>query len=151
MVAPGNPAARAKTAGYGMQRTSVLVSIAIAALGALCALGNGLGYGNGLDTLASRAKSSLTQADGRLSGQLEKYQYFPSVIALHPAMKELRSDPSAENVARANLILERLALSSGALDIYVMDADDATVAASHHNPDRSLISANFAWHPISRR
>ncbi len=130
-----------------MRRTPVLVSIAIAALAAIYAFGYSLGLSNGLDTLASRAEASLTQADDRLAGQLEKYQYFPSVIALHPAMKELLSDPDAENVARANQILERLALTSGALDIYVMDRAGTTIAASNYNLDRSFIGANFAWRP----
>ncbi len=130
-----------------MKRTPVLVSIAIAALGALYAFGYGIGLSNGLDALASRAEASLTQADDRLSGQLEKYQYFPSVIALHPAMRELLSDPTGENVKRANLILERLALSSGALDIYVMDTSGTTIAASNYGLDRSFIGANFGWRP----
>lgn len=130
-----------------MKRTPVLVSLAIAALIALYAVGYSLGLSNGLDTLASRAEASLTRADDRLSGQLEKYQYFPSVIALHPAIKGLLADPSPAYVAQANLILERLALSSGALDIYVMDRSGTTLAASNHDLDRSFIGVNFAWRP----
>lgn len=130
-----------------MKRTPVLVSLAIAALIALYASGYSLGLSSGLDRLASRAEASLTRADDRLSGQLEKYQYFPSVIALYPTIKQLLAAPDPGTVTQANLILERLALGSGALDIYVMDRSGMTVAASNHNLDRSFIGENFGWRP----
>lgn len=130
-----------------MKRTPVLVFLAISALGALFALGYGLGLKNGLDALASRAKASLTQADDRLAGQLEKFQYFPSVIAQHPAVADLLTEPTADKAERVNLVLERLALTSGALDIYLMDDGGTTIAASNHDLPRSFLGHNFAWRP----
>ena len=63
-----------------MKRTAVLLALAALTLGALYAAGYLLGLRSGLAGLSERARATLTQADDRLAGQLEKFQYFPSKL-----------------------------------------------------------------------
>lgn len=129
-----------------MKRTSILLLSAVA-LVLLFAVGYFLGYATGLRTLAARSEQSLVQANERLLAQLDKYQYLPSIIVRSPGLVDVITGASPEVLADVNAQLQKWALTSGALDIYLMDRRGTTVAASNYDLDRNFIGRNFGWRP----
>jgi two-component system C4-dicarboxylate transport sensor histidine kinase DctB len=130
-----------------MRRGSILFSIGFTTLALLFALGYFLGYATGLRTLAERTEQSLVQVNERLLAQLEKYQYLPATIIGYPQLAAALASPDAASVSAANIALQRWALTSGALDIYLMDQQGTTIAASNFDLDRNFIGQNFSWRP----
>lgn len=101
-----------------------------------------------LDDTARRGENVLQLAATALSGQLERFERLPPLIADQAMVLEVASAPrDPAVVARANAYLARIQVQLGASDIYVIDPQGLTVAASNHATATSFIGGNFAFRP----
>lgn len=123
-----------------------LSSTAILALGAYL-----LAHRSGLDRTEVQAEQVLDRAEDRLLGQLGRFRYLPALLARHPDIGAVATDPGPDATDRGNRVMQTLADISGALDIYVMDLDGTTVAASNWALDRSFVGRNFSYRPYFQR
>ena len=126
-----------------------LIAITIASMLALFAGAYWVGHRVTLSQLAERGEAALVLVSERLTLQLDRYRYLPAVLANDPSVRVIVSDPGS--IETANVFLQRIADTSGALDIYVMDVDGTTIASSNWNLDRSFIGQNYAWRPYFQR
>jgi two-component system, NtrC family, C4-dicarboxylate transport sensor histidine kinase DctB len=101
-----------------------------------------------LDETARRGDNVLQLATSSLAGQLDRFERLPALIADQPIVRQLAADPgNLALVAEANGYLERIQRQLGATDIYLMDGDGLTVAASNHGQEATFIGRNFAFRP----
>ncbi len=98
--------------------------------------------------LAARGDGILKLYVSNLAGRLSRFEALPQLLAQMP---ELRGalvrphDPEALAAANEHLVME--AEFTGALDIYVMDRDGLTIAASNWRTEYSFVGRNFAFRP----
>ena len=102
-----------------------------------------------LTQIAERGEAALLLVTERLTLQLERHRYLPAVLANDPTVQVILADETT--IPAANRLLQRIADTSGALDVYVMDRQGTTIAASNWNLPRSFTGTNFAWRPYFQR
>ena len=101
-----------------------------------------------LDDTARRGDNVLQLAATALSGELDRFERLPPLIAEQTVVRALAADPrNADLVADANTYLRRIQRLLGATDIYLMDTTGLTVAASNYDTDTSFVGGNFAFRP----
>lgn len=101
-----------------------------------------------LDDTARRGDTTLRLAVSTLSAQLERFERLPRHVADQPIVRALAaSSDEPARVAAANLYLRHIARTLGASDIYFMDADGTTRAASNFDQPASFVGGNFAFRP----
>jgi len=101
-----------------------------------------------LGETARRGDDVLNLATEVLAGQLDRFERLPLLIAEHPLIRRLAVDPDNPVLrAEANVYLERIQRQLDATDIYLMDAQGLTVAASNHATATSFVGGNFAFRP----
>lgn len=115
------------------------------------AAGHWYGRRLALDQLHERAEARLTLSIDRLTLQLDRFRYLPAILSRHPDVGASLAANDPDATSRANRLLERVADTSGALDIYIMSGNGTTVAASNYDLDRSFLGQNFAWRPYFKR
>ncbi|MEQ8394118.1 ATP-binding protein [Thalassobaculum sp.] len=101
------------------------------------------------DQLEVQSRATLDLYVATLRGQLDKFRSQPVVLAEHPVTREMFEDrgPTPDAVAAANRLYVRTARVIGASDIYVMDGDGTTIAASNWNDSPTFVGQNFAYRP----
>lgn len=127
---------------WGAALLSVLIS----------ALAGWVGYQVTLSqTLADtsrRGENVLQLASSTLSGQLERFERLPALIADQPVVLRLAANPhDASLVSDANLYLKQVQQQLEASDIYLMDRKGVTLAASNHDLPTSFVGGNFSFRP----
>ncbi|MFS4580193.1 sensor histidine kinase [Phaeobacter sp. C3_T13_0] len=99
-------------------------------LGAVTAVAGGvyrLGYRQALDSLAERSAADLALASDRVTTQLQVYQELAVLMADHPALKTLDSEPSRR---AAKVLLREVADKTAALDVFFVDRAGRVVVAA---------------------
>ncbi len=127
----------------------------LAGLAVLLALVAGAGWRVGLVAaladLEAEADRRLEAAAARLEGRLDRYRQLPAVLADSGPFAAIMAEPSPERLQQANVLLQRIADVTGALDIYLMDPDGLTLAHSNWTSELTFIGRNFAYRPYFRR
>jgi two-component system, NtrC family, C4-dicarboxylate transport sensor histidine kinase DctB len=101
-----------------------------------------------LDDTARRGDNVLQLAATALSGELDRFERLPPLIAEQDEVTRLAADPrNPALVDEANIYLRRIQRLLGATDIYLMDRSGLTIAASNFDTDTSFIGGNFAFRP----
>lgn len=101
-----------------------------------------------LDEAASRGQTTLRLAVAALSGQMNRFEPLPELIADHDDIKELVSDPDNPALrARANDYLKEINALLKSSDIYVLLPGGETIAASNHDLPISFVGENFSYRP----
>ena len=101
-----------------------------------------------LEDTARRGDNVLQLATTALAGQLDRFERLPPLIADQDVIRALAVAPrDAGLVDRVNRYLEQIQTQLGASDVYVMDLDGLTIAASNHARETSFIGGNFAFRP----
>jgi two-component system, NtrC family, C4-dicarboxylate transport sensor histidine kinase DctB len=104
--------------------------------------------GNVLAEGQERAESNLRQTVNALESYLRRYEALPDLLAQNEEVGLLLADPSdAGRVAAMNLWLSRTNALIEASDVYVIDLDGDTIAASNHDQADSFIGQNFSYRP----
>ncbi|MEJ6394739.1 ATP-binding protein [Gymnodinialimonas sp. 2305UL16-5] len=95
--------------------------------------------------------ATLHLATQVLRGALERTEALPTLIAQRPILRQVLSDPDNSGLLPyTNELLRQTALSLEVSDIYVMDIDGRTIAASNYRSDRSFIGQTFDYRPYFR-
>ncbi len=86
-----------------------------------------------------------------LIGTLDKYEAVPQVLARHPALSGLLSEPASKaRVAEVNALLEGVAHDAAAAAIFLIDAHGLTLAASNWREAQTFVGQNYAYRPYFR-
>ncbi|MHA1157487.1 MAG: sensor histidine kinase [Alphaproteobacteria bacterium] len=102
--------------------------------------------------IAQQNESTLRLAAAGLRGALMRYEPLPGLLADKADIKALFEGPSGDGlVAAVNVQLKQIARDVGASDVYVMDRDGDTVAASNFDQQRSFVGRNFSFRPYFQR
>lgn len=97
---------------------------------------------------ARRGDNVLQLAASSLAGQLDRFERLPALIAGQPLVRQLAADPQNQPlVAEVNTYLEGIQRQLDASDVYLMNRDGVTIAASNHASETSFVGGNFAFRP----
>ncbi|WP_341861623.1 ATP-binding protein [Gymnodinialimonas sp. 57CJ19] len=92
--------------------------------------------------------ATLRLATEVLRGALERTQALPALIADRPILPQLLAEPDNEGIVPfANELLRQSALSLDVSDIYVLDTEGRTIAASNYRTEHSFVGQSFAYRP----
>ncbi len=97
---------------------------------------------------ARRGDNVLQLAVSSLTGQLERFERLPSLIADQPKLHDLLQSPDDTSlVSIANSYLQQVQRQLDAADVYLMDRKGLTIAASNHGQTPTFLGRNFAFRP----
>ncbi|SFR08625.1 sensor histidine kinase [Poseidonocella sedimentorum] len=97
---------------------------------------------------AEREEATLRLATESLRGALNRSEALPRLLAERPMLKRLLREP--QNVGLLPYVNEQLrqtALQLDLADVYVMDIDGTTIAASNYRRDTSFVGQTFDYRP----
>ena len=95
-----------------------------------------------------RGQNTLSLAVAALDGQLRRFDRLPHLLAQQRVIRALvRAPLDPEAAQAANQYLAETAVLMQASDIYVMDMDGTTIAASNHDTPISFVGRNFDFRP----
>ncbi|WP_368484494.1 ATP-binding protein [Thalassospira sp. HF15] len=92
-------------------------------------------------------RNKLELYRSNLQGAIKEHEYLPITLASDKRIIDLALYADPSNAKAVNIYLQKLAADSGASDIYFMDRNGATLAASNWNSDASFIGRNFSFRP----
>lgn len=101
-----------------------------------------------IEEVRERNEAALRLAVDGLSGTLYRFEAFPALIAERPALIDLLKHPQDDTLrssVSAQFSDDTRAL--GASDVYLMDAEGLTIAASSHLKERSFVGRSFSYRP----
>jgi two-component system C4-dicarboxylate transport sensor histidine kinase DctB len=97
-----------------------------------------------------RSAPTLQLATQSLRSALSRTEALPALIAERQILTALLRDPTNSGlVPFVNEQLRQTALSLDVSDVYLMDADGQTIAASNYRSDTSFVGRNFAFRPYT--
>lgn len=96
-------------------------------------------------------RNKLELYRSNLQGAIKEHEYLPITLASDKRIIDLALHSSPSDAAEVNVYLEKLAADSGASDIYFMDRNGTTIAASNWNSDASFVGRNFAFRPYFKQ
>ncbi|OQX01380.1 MAG: hypothetical protein BWK73_46285 [Thiothrix lacustris] len=103
---------------------------------------------NAAESLERDAHNALTQLHSQLLGALESHAYLPALLATgHEIRDFLERAPAAQSLETLNRYLEQANRIAETADIYLMQADGLTIAASNWRSPAPFIGRNFAFRP----
>lgn len=131
------------------RRTTLLVIACVLALAAALLSAVGLWARTAAEAeLAARGDGILKLYVSNLAGRLSRFEALPQLLAQMPELRGALVRPDdPEALAAANEHLAMEAEFTGALDIYVMDRNGLTIAASNWRTEYSFVGRNFAFRP----
>ena len=101
-----------------------------------------------IEQLATAGSSQLNLYTTHLKGELEQFQKLPALISTDPRLLGLLHDPDdVDAVDGLNRYLEQINRDTGAADIYLMDRNGLTLAASNWQGERPFVGRNFSFRP----
>jgi len=122
----------------------ILVSITTLAIGLLFFIS--LTYFKSIDLEAAETRLSLYERS--LNDTLERFQYFPFVLAQDPLV---RDGLTGVSTGPLNSRLAQFAEKSGLEAIYLMDSWGRVLAASNHDKDHSFVGQNYGFRPYFKQ
>lgn len=103
---------------------------------------------NELNRLQQRVDADLRRYAVTLSNEIDKFQSLPHLLATNPDLEWLLLAPqNQDRLQQLNLYFEQVAKITGASDIYLMDQDATTIAASNWHQETTFIGSNFSYRP----
>ncbi|SPA47800.1 sensor histidine kinase [Cupriavidus taiwanensis] len=101
--------------------------------------------------LASLQQGTATRADryaATLESTLDRYEFLPALVSLHPFVRELLAAPDdAQRVAAANQYLAEVNRRAHASATYVIAANGIALAASNHGQPGSFVGTDYRFRP----
>ncbi|MFP3890197.1 sensor histidine kinase [uncultured Ralstonia sp.] len=125
-----------------------LVAAGLVALMTLvCAATFVVTWNRGLSQAQQAAGGRVDRYAANLKSTLDRYEYLPALIALHPFIHDLLANPTPENVARANRYLLEVNDRAHATATYVIAPSGQALAASNYNQPDSFVGAEYRFRP----
>ena len=101
-----------------------------------------------LERLQSRAEADLNRYALSVQQKLDRYKDLPRLLATHSSFRVALAQPDNRNIIqKTNLYLEQVNHILGASDVYLMNAEGVTLAASNWNRQNSFVGLNFGFRP----
>ncbi|MBD3787798.1 MAG: sensor histidine kinase, partial [Sphingomonadales bacterium] len=107
----------------------------------------------GLAALDQRLADRLTVTRHSVVSEIERFRYLPSVVGRDARILALLAAGPEDDAARmvpANLYLEAVRALSAVDELYLLDAQGRTVAASNWNRPGSFLGQDYAFRPYFR-
>ena len=105
-------------------------------------------YHQKLKDLATEGSSRIELYITYLQGVLEKYEHLPELLANDQIIINLFNDQGNPNqIDFLNRYLEKVNSISNASDIYLMDTNGLTIAASNWKEEHPFVGQNFSYRP----
>ncbi|MEE9388658.1 MAG: ATP-binding protein [Paracoccaceae bacterium] len=134
-----------------MIRRVVFTMLIVATIALAGGVAGWLAYRNTIAQTGEQAEAGLAQATSLLLAQLDKYQPMPAILAARPDIAAILTGSNAAAALANNRLLQQIADTAGALDIFVLDATGTVVASSNWDLPRSFIGRNLAFRPYYQR
>lgn len=103
---------------------------------------------NALSEGQVRAENILRQTANALDSHLRRYEALPALLAQDDDIRRLLADPAnPQRIGDMNRSLAETNALIEASDLYLIDLDGDTIAASNHDRADSFIGQNFSYRP----
>ncbi len=107
-----------------------------------------LAYQRQLGELERQVGDRLTLNLRAVESEIERFRYLPSVVGQDRRISDMLLAPGdGHAIAAANHYLEAVRDSSGADELYVLDLEGETLAASNWQEPGSFVGHNYAFRP----
>jgi two-component system C4-dicarboxylate transport sensor histidine kinase DctB len=104
------------------------------------------------ENLLASSRNDLRLYIANVRRELEKYEYLPQLLAEDARLQHLLRTPSDFRTWRSvNHYLELAATDAGASDVYLLDREGRTLAASNWRQPNTFIGDNYAFRPYFRQ
>ena len=101
-----------------------------------------------LGQLERKGQQELDLYVSHLAGQLDRYAFLPALLADDFRLQSLLIAPgNRDQRQRVNEFLSHVNDIAGSLDVYLMDAQGETLAASNWRDELTFVGRNFAFRP----
>ncbi|MHA7879321.1 MAG: sensor histidine kinase [Saccharospirillum sp.] len=83
-----------------------------------------------------------------IANEFDRYRPIPELMAEHPLMEQVLTEPdNAILIARANREMKRMATIVDSSDVYLLNRNGLTIAASNYDLPTSFIGGDFSFRP----
>lgn len=110
-----------------------------------------LAHEQALNNLRDDARNELRLSAANLRGYLLRYDYLPQMLASRETVKRFLTAPEKHDAMPLNLQLDRFRFTAGVSDVYLLDHDGTTVAASNWHRDDTFIGESYAFRPYYKQ
>lgn len=101
----------------------------------------------GIEQLRKGAAARLERNIGTLKSTLDRYEYLPYLLSLHPYVQDVLDAPDTQSVERANRYLADLNAHARATVTYIVRADGRCIAASNWQSPESFVGQDYRFRP----
>lgn len=98
-----------------------------------------------LSNLQDDAENELRLSAANLNGYLLRYDYLPQMLATREGIQRFLASPDGQDPMSLNLLLDRFRFTAGVSDVYLLDRDAYTIAASNWHRPNTFIGHNYAF------
>ncbi|MYL25085.1 GHKL domain-containing protein [Halomonas alkaliantarctica] len=98
-----------------------------------------------LTNLQEDAENELRLSAANLNGYLLRYDYLPQLLATREGVQRFLASPERQDVMPLNLLLDRFRFTAGVSDVYLLDREGTTIAASNWHRPNTFIGQNYAF------
>jgi two-component system C4-dicarboxylate transport sensor histidine kinase DctB len=126
------------------------IGLAILTLAVVSCLALGawrVAYLRGLGDVERQVEDRLTLNLRAVESEIERFRYLPGVVGEDERITALLQLPLPQTIAAANSYLQTVRSMSGVDELYVLDLDGETLAASNWNEPGSFVGHNYAFRP----
>jgi len=100
-----------------------------------------------LSQLEAQASNELTLNIASLRGKLDKYEFLPEILVNKQNLAEVLREPAPDTIQQLNATLKNFKQITDVSDIYLLDDEGTTIAASNWQSPKSFIGQNFNYRP----
>ena len=120
----------------------------LAGLLALCALTWLLSVQRGIAALQQSTSMRADRYAGTLESTLDRYEFLPALVSLHPSVRALLAAPAdPARIAAVNDYLVEVNRRARASATYVIAANGLALAASNHGEPGSFVGTDYRFRP----
>ncbi|RUR30769.1 sensor histidine kinase [Vreelandella andesensis] len=98
-----------------------------------------------LSNLQDDAENELRLSAANLNGYLLRYDYLPQMLATREGVQRFLASPDSQDPMPLNLLLDRFRFTAGVSDVYLLNRDADTIAASNWHRPKTFIGQNYAF------
>lgn len=132
-----------------IERRHIVATLTVLLLVLAAAIGTWrLAFLQRLGDLERQVEDRLTLNIRTVESEIERFRYLPGVIGKDGRIATMLADPGdTVAIAAANAYLETVRDMSGADELYVLDLEGQTLAASNWNAPGSFVGHNYGFRP----
>ena len=131
-----------------MQRRALLIAVLALLVVLASAVAWHVARGAQMADLRARGIEALSLKSRSVVSEIERFRYLPFVLAQDERIQQLLDRGGGAPLAeRANLYLETVNRSAGSDELYVMDREGLTLAASNWREETSFVGHSYAFRP----